>query len=347
VPSYTKENLYLLITNRIGLETLTNALSQISKSEFYLHSLKHPQLLAKHSTDLVFDHTFCAIFKKLESLILMHLNNEPTSHHNTPDHHSANVDGNNGYRVNRESPNELINRYKEVIRGQDETMEGYKRQIMQLTDVNLKNKARMDEMLAEILQLKSQLALAQAQRETVSLTNPLIPESQHLTLIAQKDYRIEELQLQLLNLEQRYSGYGMYSASQKNPMQEELIKRLEEENQTLVEEVDKWRKEQDDLLELLAEQENRLSDYENRLRVYGIEVEEIDGGDTETEREPSEPIPDIEAPAPTPPVIPVLDVAEQLNDLQLHHFQQDTSLPMASSIFMNSGPDRFSELNLR
>jgi len=140
-----------LIKNRIGLETLTEGLNNISKSEFYVHSAKHPQLVAKHSSDLIFDHAFCRLFKKYESLILLQLNEPnnpyyfPMQNHGqeqTPrDHHHPNYRdmmsgggsdlNRNGYMVNdtRQSNTDVINRYKELIMEQDQKMEVQKQQL--------------------------------------------------------------------------------------------------------------------------------------------------------------------------------------------------------------------------
>lgn len=125
-----------LINNRIGMETLTDALGQISKSELYLHSLKHPQLVAKHSSDLIFDHYFCIMFKKYESLILQQLTDPGTSlaHHTD----SASQDFSQiGHMVNNhQSPSDVISRYKEVIRTQDEAIENFKKEVNWLRSTN-------------------------------------------------------------------------------------------------------------------------------------------------------------------------------------------------------------------
>lgn len=117
------------------METLTDGLGQISKSDLYLHSLKHPQLLAKHSSDLVFDHSFCMVFKKYESLIVLQLSEPNNPHHS---HENSRSDINSmGHMVNNhQSPNDVISRYKEVIRTQDETIEGCKQEIGELKDKN-------------------------------------------------------------------------------------------------------------------------------------------------------------------------------------------------------------------
>lgn len=58
----------------------------------------------------------------------------------------------------------------------------------------------------------------------------------------------------------------------KNPMQEELISRLEEENKVLVEEVEKMKKDQEELLELLAEEDSRILKLKMQLQSLGMQV---------------------------------------------------------------------------
>jgi septal ring factor EnvC (AmiA/AmiB activator) len=55
-------------------------------------------------------------------------------------------------------------------------------------------------------------------------------------------------------------------------VQEELTARLEEENKALVDELEKIRKDQDELLELLTEQDNRIAQLKTLLRENGILV---------------------------------------------------------------------------
>ncbi|OXA56669.1 general vesicular transport factor p115 [Folsomia candida] len=271
VAAYSKDNLIQLINNRIRMETLTDGLGQISKSDLYLHSLKHPQLLAKHSSDLVFDHSFCMVFKKYESLIVLQLSEPNNPHHS---HENSRSDINSmGHMVNNhQSPNDVISRYKEVIRTQDETIEGCKQEIGELKDKNQEFQGKIEEMLTEVNQLKSQLALAQAHRETFELNQQNnranISIEDHNAAIAQKDYLIQQLQYRVHELEQSLS------TSTKNPIQEELTIKLEEENKVMVEELDKMKKDQDELLELLTEQDNKIATLKTTLRQNGIPVED-------------------------------------------------------------------------
>lgn len=66
--SFSGDSLRQLVTDRIGAETFSDKLGNISRTEAYTKAAKSPQLLAKQPSELVFDHEFCRLFKSLEGL---------------------------------------------------------------------------------------------------------------------------------------------------------------------------------------------------------------------------------------------------------------------------------------
>lgn len=64
--NFSQESLRQLVSDRIGAENFSDKLSNISRTEAYTKAAKSPQLSAKQSSDLVFDHEFCRLFKSLE-----------------------------------------------------------------------------------------------------------------------------------------------------------------------------------------------------------------------------------------------------------------------------------------
>ncbi|CAL8083207.1 unnamed protein product [Orchesella dallaii] len=270
VTAFTKESMIQLINNRIGMETLSDALGQISKSELYIHSLKHPQLGAKHSSDLIFDHYFCIMFKKYESLILQQLN-DPGSTHVHVDSSSQDFSKLGHMVNNHQSPTDVISRYKEVIRTQDEAIETLKKEVHSLKSSNSVSNATIEELTSEVLQLKNQLVLANAQRATTELSSEKHSQAhiaEYQTILQRKDQQLHEMGERLRGLE---SGIQT-----KNPIQEELISKLEEENKVLVEEVERMKKDQEELLELLAEQDSRILKFKMQLKSVGVQVEDDD-----------------------------------------------------------------------
>lgn len=67
VENYSKDSLKQLLVKRIGMETFTAKLSEVSKHESYNKAAKHPQLKAKMASEIMIDYEFCRLFKILES----------------------------------------------------------------------------------------------------------------------------------------------------------------------------------------------------------------------------------------------------------------------------------------
>lgn len=61
-----RDDLMQLIIKRIGIETFTNKLGEVSKHESYSKAGKQPQIRISSHTDLLLDYEFCKLFKALE-----------------------------------------------------------------------------------------------------------------------------------------------------------------------------------------------------------------------------------------------------------------------------------------
>ena len=55
-----------MIEKRIGVETFTDKLTQVSKQESYNRAAKRPQLNCQQPADVLFDYQFTRLFNKLE-----------------------------------------------------------------------------------------------------------------------------------------------------------------------------------------------------------------------------------------------------------------------------------------
>jgi hypothetical protein len=66
VENYTANDLLQLLVKRIGLETFTGKLNEVSKHESYSKTAKQPQIRIKSAADLLLDFEFCKLFKGLE-----------------------------------------------------------------------------------------------------------------------------------------------------------------------------------------------------------------------------------------------------------------------------------------
>ena len=68
VSSFTRETISQLVADRVGAENFSDKVNNISRMEAYSRASKSPHLRAKDSSQLVFDHEFCRLFKSLEGI---------------------------------------------------------------------------------------------------------------------------------------------------------------------------------------------------------------------------------------------------------------------------------------
>lgn len=66
VQNSRREDLCQLVLKRIGLETFTKKLGEVTKHEAYSRAAKVPQIRAKTSSDLLLDYEFCKLIKNIE-----------------------------------------------------------------------------------------------------------------------------------------------------------------------------------------------------------------------------------------------------------------------------------------
>lgn len=66
VQNYRRDDLCQLLVKRIGLETYSKKLGEVSKHEGYSKAAKQPQINVKNSSELLLDFEFCKLFKALE-----------------------------------------------------------------------------------------------------------------------------------------------------------------------------------------------------------------------------------------------------------------------------------------
>jgi len=210
-------------------------------------------------------------FKKYESLIVMQLNEPQTTMFVHPDASTGSDINSMGHMVNnKQSPNDVINRYKEIIRSQDETIAKCQKEIVDLKYAVESYRGKTEEYSAEINQLRSQLVLTQAHRDAFQAnSSSRISMDDHTRAMTEKDNIIRQLELQL----QQRGQFLNSNASVKNPVQEELVIKLEEENKIMVDELEKARKDQEDLLELLTEQDTKIATLKETLKKHNIAVE--------------------------------------------------------------------------
>lgn len=74
VENYQREALCQLVIKRIGVETYSKKLGEVSKHESYSKAAKFPQIRVKSSSELMLDFEFCKLFKALECKFCLNKN---------------------------------------------------------------------------------------------------------------------------------------------------------------------------------------------------------------------------------------------------------------------------------
>lgn len=167
--TFSREDLYQLITKRIGIETYTDKLASISKLEAYSQSALKPQLKCRKPADLCFDYEFCRLYKSLESKIHRHLESQSNA-----DLQNGGVGPDISVSLSNMSAFEdrILEQYKGLIRDQDG-------RIKQLTDQYAHLQGQYNQMCAEfyelqssVQQLRDQNALLKAQKSASTHSLP-------------------------------------------------------------------------------------------------------------------------------------------------------------------------------
>ncbi|CAG2164249.1 unnamed protein product [Oppiella nova] len=315
VPSFTKEDLCQLIVKRIGLEIFLDKLGSISKNESYSQAVQRPQLSYRRTEDVLFDYEFCRLFKSLEGLVIKASQSKPSDLVNGPESNMTADEHRllNQYKeVIREQDQQLTVIRREFCVLKEEhsrvlmQMQEQSAHIQQLKDQNALLKAQksaisplnisaIDSSLpsdansneCQELRLEIQNLLQQIQtrdNDITALRNELSVKVQEL-----KTRGAIELQTENQNQNQNQNE-GLLN---ENRELQELVSKLKSdldinqsksssdsellaERQKLESELDFVRKEQEDLLVLLTDQDSKLRHYKRRLKELGQTVEDDD-----------------------------------------------------------------------
>ncbi|KAL4703660.1 hypothetical protein ACJJTC_016204 [Scirpophaga incertulas] len=229
VENYSKECLKQLLLKRIGMETFTAKLGEVSKHEAYSRASKHPQLRAKYPADLLLNYEFCRLFKSLEGAVTQSLSGPP-------------ADG-----------EASLAQYKSLIRQQDQRLSELAAAQDSLLRSHHSLQSSLNESLAANALLKDENTLLKAQVSaagSMPAHNAAPPPSIDHARVHQYEESIQKL------------------TSEVDRLTNELSQ-CREAHKLANEELDKLRKDQDDLLELLADQDTKLNEYKMRLLSLG------------------------------------------------------------------------------
>ncbi|XP_052892527.1 general vesicular transport factor p115 [Anopheles moucheti] len=283
VQEHQREFLCQLLVKRIGLDTYNKKLGEVSKHENYSKSAKQPQIRIAATTDLLLDYEFCRLFKALEAVITKTMNGFSSGGENITE-----------LTLSQEASG-LVAQYKDIIREQDARLQALQQQlthaeakVLELTGALEHSQSSNGQLQDQNILLKAQLQAASDMRQQAivssSASSPL-----HL-LPAQGDQQETlEKRLSMLTLEQQTDRAKIvYYESENSRLLGELdqlrlrVTVAESKANESGTDLDKLRKDQEDLLELLTDQESKLQRYRMELkRVTGQSFDEDDDEDDE------------------------------------------------------------------
>lgn len=277
-----REDLCQLLIKRIGLETFSAKLGEVSKHESYSRSAKQPQIRIRSSSDLLLDYEFCKLFKALESIIPKTVG---------------------GYGTGGESITELtlsqeasglVGQYKDIIRDQDNRLQQLHEQLRNTETESTQLRAQLQQAQLTNSQLSDQNILLKAQLQAASDLQKSQQQSPFHLLPTQGEnatQQVEALEGQLsalaLQQQEQQSKASYFEAENRRLLAEiDALKQRVVESERISNEsrsdLEKLRKDQEDLLELLTDQESKMRSYRRSLKKLGYKVED-DSDDDEHE----------------------------------------------------------------
>uniref|UniRef100_A0AAQ5WXT5 General vesicular transport factor p115 n=1 Tax=Amphiprion ocellaris TaxID=80972 RepID=A0AAQ5WXT5_AMPOC len=301
--NYTKEKLKQLIEKRIGKENFVEKLGFITKHELYSRAAQKPQPVFPSPEQMLFDHEFTKLVKELEGVITKAV------HKSTEEEKKEEE-----VKKTLEQHDNIVTQYKELIREQDAQIQELKEQVASMTSQNEQMQTTVTQQLSQIQQHKDQYNILKLKlgKENQSQSSSQGDGSQMNGLqteeLSQLREEVEELRKQHSLLQTQLGDKdALINTLNKNaqpplssrfflPCAQEEVKRLSEsraeleqqlasststvailqtEKTKLQTEVQESKKEQDDLLMLLADQDQKIHNLKQRLKDLGETVEQL------------------------------------------------------------------------
>ncbi|CAG2105552.1 unnamed protein product [Medioppia subpectinata] len=312
VPSFTKEDLCQLIVKRIGLEIFLDKLGSISKNESYSQAVQRPQLSYKRTEDVLFDYEFCRLFKSLEGLVIKASQSKPGDLVNGPESNMTADEHRllNQYKeVIREQDQQLTIIRREFCVLKEEhsrilmQMQEQSSHIQQLKDHNALLKAQKSSPLSHtdpfasnaspvtnsnecnehMIQIRNLMQDIQKRDNDIAfLRNELSLKVQESQESGVQELQIESQNSQyesLVNENRELHELTAKLRDDLNVNEKNALKEMESigsDRHKLESELDTVRKEQEDLLVLLTDQDSKLRQYKKKLKELGQTIEDDD-----------------------------------------------------------------------
>uniref|UniRef100_T1IXS1 General vesicular transport factor p115 n=1 Tax=Strigamia maritima TaxID=126957 RepID=T1IXS1_STRMM len=315
VITFNKDSLCQLIVKRIGMETFLDKLNGICKHEPYILAAQKPQLKYKHPSEALFDYEFCRLFKSLEGQIIKAITTKPGDNLLNGPEENLSEEQHGLLMQYKTLIRDQDQQLHEQSRKLEDLQSEHTKALQQLEEMNSTVQQLRDQTallkahkgvpqndlpvlnIQEIENLKLEIEnktkeveerdrtihimIAQQQNETGDSETSVFSLQSLRDQISSLELQIKEKDVQLQQLEDNQTKKRNEDQVQQTipNRPEELtndVKRLEEENVSLQLELDNIRKEQDDLLVLLSEQDTKINVYKSELKALGKQVEDDD-----------------------------------------------------------------------
>ena len=256
-PGHTASDITQLVQKRIGKDMFLGKIGDIPKHESYIRALKTPQLKCASTSDLLFDHMFCDLFRHVERDIINILSNRPV----TPV-----TNGGVG-----ESGD--IAQYKNFIREQDEKLlqfvEANNQLHVELTNV----RAQYEELGNQVMILKDQNAILQAQSAKDNQASPgdnvMNTNTNAAATINHGDaMRLEEMEKQLRHKDEYISELEARLVNDDaTAVDQEKLLAIVALNQSQAIEVGNLKKQLESLREIIMGKDEQIMELKNTLPI--------------------------------------------------------------------------------
>lgn len=259
LPNQRREDISQLIIKRIGQETFCNKLNEVSRHEAYSRACKQAQIRAKGASELLLDYEYCKLYKGLEALIAKLVS-------------GFDVDGIELTELTLSSEaSALVSQYKGIIRGMDAQIQSLQQSSKELEQQNAELKQQLEQEQSLKSQLADQNTLLKAQlaatpaagqgaeQPQASTPAPAPAAQEHPVVQANNNEELNAARYQA----NMYFAENIRITKELETLRQQLAaekQRADAANQALL----TTQKDQEDLLELLADQEAKIASYEQK-----------------------------------------------------------------------------------
>ncbi|CAI5789716.1 general vesicular transport factor p115 isoform X1 [Podarcis lilfordi] len=276
--NYKKEKLKQLIEKRIGKENFVEKLGFISKHEFYSRAAQKPQPSFSSPDHMMFDHEFTKLVKELEGIIT-----KAVYKSSEEDKQEEEV------KKSLEQHDNIVTRYKSIIRVQDQELEELKKQVESIKVQNEQLQATVTQQMSQIQQHKDQYNLLKVQLgkdnqhhsshgdvaqmngvqpEEISKLHGEIEEWKHKLELLQEQLKERDSLIESLKLSPAAGGTTTEQSSQTNkPSGPDVDRELYKEVETLRAQI---QSQSTDIIKLQSEKQELLQKL-NEIAAHGEE----------------------------------------------------------------------------